>query len=103
MFWELQGRENVSFLNKESEKRLIIKWTPSIHIPTVMWLCMGWRPRVLLGARLCLCDRAVWQAPRQCNAAVLVLVLHPRQPPALPPVNATTILLLNGTSANPCS
>jgi len=25
MFWELQGRENVSFLNKESEKRLIIK------------------------------------------------------------------------------
>ena len=56
-----------------------------------MWPCKEWKPVLLLGAHLCLCDRAVLQALRWCHVAVLVLQHYPpRQLPTLPPANATT-------------
>ena len=56
-----------------------------------MWPCKEWKPLFLLGARQCLCDRAVLQALRWCHVAVLVLQHYPpRQLPTLPPANATT-------------
>lgn len=56
-----------------------------------MWPCKEWKPVLLLGAHLCLCDRVVSQALRWCHVAVLVLQHYPpRQLPTLPPANATT-------------
>jgi hypothetical protein len=88
--------EHLSLPIRKSGRRDTIKGIPSTHIPSVMSPCIGLRPRLLLGARLCLCDRAVWQAPRQCRVTELVLLhYHPLQSPSLPPANPTTILLLN--------